>query len=410
MLWWSPVPRRSSLALLLVLTLGTALAAPAATAAGRRLASNDLLEINAMVQDTARAGKAVPRIRDFLANQPDSTYAVFMRQMLLTALVVSHAPGKAVAGLADTVLRDPQRDPLQPILINGEVAQYLVNRGELPAKALAMARTAYRDLPLDPRFDPVRGFALATLGEALSANNRPDTAVTVLQRALEFTADSQRVLSRLGAAYEKLKQDDRAINAYTRALGVFLGRDTSAATPLRALWMRKRGSLTGLEPSVSAARAASRKAVALDSRRAEGTAPDWTLPDLDGKTAKLADFKGKVLVIDFWGTWCGPCRQELPLVQKIYERYRERVAFVGINWERDTGPDMNNRVRSYMTSTGLTFPCVLDADRAAQIAYEVEGFPSLFVIDRSGKIRYKNVGVSDGVEQILSAQIDSLLE
>ncbi len=407
--WSSPVPRRSPLALLLALAFLAAAVAPAAPA--RRLAANDLLEINAMVQDTARAAKAVPRIRDFLANQPDSTYAVYMRQMLLTALVVSHAPGRQVAGLADTVLRDPQRDPLQGILINGEVAQYLVNRGELPARALAMARAAYSDLPADPRFDPVRGFALATLGEALTANNRPDTAVIVLRRSLEFTPDSQRVLSRLGTAYEKLKQDDRAIDAYVRSLGVFLGPDTSAARPLRALWIRKRGSLASLEPQLAQARAASRKAVALDSHRADAVAPAWSLPDLDGKTASLGDYKGKVLVIDFWGTWCGPCRQELPLVQKIYERYRERqVAFVGINWERDTGPDMNNRVRSYMTSTGLTFPCVLDSDRTAQIAYDVEGFPSLFVIDRTGKIRYKNVGVAPGVEQILSAQIDSLLE
>ena len=126
----------------------------------------------------------------------------------------------------------------------------------------------------------------------------------------------------------------------------------------------------------------------------------------------MADFKGKVVVLDFWGTWCGPCREELPIFQRVYEQYRSRdVVFYGVNWER-TGPgqDPKKLVRDYMAKFNYSFPVVLDHDRNAQVAYNIEAFPTVFLIDKTGQVRYRNVGLAPGIEQILTDQIESLLK
>jgi len=409
--------RRATLApalTLLALLLGFATFATAPAAAGNRMAANDLINLNNALQDPARAPEAVKTVRSFLANHPDSLYAVYMRRMLLAGLIVSKAPGAEVAGAADTALRTftGPENRQQRAILSGEVAQYLVNRKELPQKALAMARSSYREVPPDPDSDALRGYALATLGEALLFNNRPDTAVVVLKRALEFSPDSARVLSKLGGAYEHQGKNDLAIDMYVRSLGVYLNSDTTSMTPLRALWIKKNGSIAGLDAAVDSARAASRKVVALDSRRYERAAPDWTLPDLQGKNFRLADYKGKVVVLDFWGSWCGPCRQELPVFQQMYERYREKdVVFFGVNWEKGgNGQDLKQLVRDFMATNKYSFPVVLDHERNAQMAYDIQGFPTVYLIDRTGKIRYQNVGVAEGIEHILADQIDSLLE
>jgi thiol-disulfide isomerase/thioredoxin/Flp pilus assembly protein TadD len=409
--------RRATLApalTLLALLIGFAAFRAAPAAAGNRMAANDLINLNNALQDPARAADAVKTVRSFLASNPDSVYALYMRRMLLAGLITSKAPGLEVAGAADTAIKTftGEENRQQRAILSGEVAQYLVNRKELPDRALKLARASYREVPPDPNSDALRGYALATLGEAFLFNNRADTAVVVLKRALEFSPDSARVLSKLGGAYEKGGKTDLAINSYVRSLGVYLNTDTTSMAPLRALWIKKNGSVAGLDAAVNSARASSRKNVALDSRRYERPAPAWTLPDLQGKDFRLADYKGKVVVLDFWGSWCGPCRQELPVFQQMYERYRQKdVVFFGVNWEKGgNGQDLKQLVRDFMGKNNYNFPVVLDHERSAQMAYDIQGFPTVYLIDRTGMIRYQNVGVADGIEHILADQIESLLE
>ncbi len=337
---------------------------------------------------------------------------VFLHRGIVSGMIVGRAPGHMVVAAADSALETFRKEPLQQVVIRGQVAQYLVNHRDLPKRALLFARTAVMGIPGDERYNPFRGFALGTLGEAYLQNDRPDSAVMVLQTALAMAPDTQRVLRQLGDAYRTLKKNDLAINAYSRSLAVFLADDTSAAAPLRELWLAKHGSLKGYDENIARYAEASRRRVALDSRSYERAAPGWSLPDLDGKSLRLTDHKGKVVVLDFWGTWCGPCREELPIFQKVYERYRNKdVVFYGINWERSgPGTDVKKLVRDYMAKYGYSFPVVLDHDRVAQTAYDIEAFPTVFLIDKTGKIRYRNVGLSPGIEDILVAQIESLLK
>ena len=418
----TPTPVRSVAALALLVVLATCVALNERPAhatdpdGGPGLGSGaptarEIMQLNSEVQDSAKAYQAVQKARRWLAGTSDSSLRVFLHRAIVTGLIVGNAPGKMVVAAADSALRTFKSQPLQQVVINGEVAQYLVNHGDMPPRALAMARAAALGVPADPQYDPFRGFALGTLGEAYLLNDRPDSALIALKRALPISPDSQRVLRSLGAAYEKSKQEDLAIDSYVRSLGVYQAPDTTAMTAARALWLKRGRPLAKLEERVAAARAAGRNSV-LDSHRYEKPAPGWTLPDLDGKNHQLADFAGKVVVLDFWGTWCGPCRQELPIYQQMYERYKDKgVVFYGVNWERTMpGQDPKPAVRDYLLKNGLTFPVVLDHERVAQTAYDIEAFPTLFLIDKTGKIRFRNVGVEPNIEHVLADQIESLLD
>jgi thiol-disulfide isomerase/thioredoxin len=153
--------------------------------------------------------------------------------------------------------------------------------------------------------------------------------------------------------------------------------------------------------------------VIFESRKWDKPAPAWELKDLSGRPVKLADFKGKLVVMDFWGSWCPPCRMELPKFQALYEKYKDNknVVFLGMNWERPgEAPARMKAVTDFMAQNNYTFPVVIDHDKVAATAYEIEGFPTVYLIDPQGMIRYRNLGYDEGVEQIIEAQLESLLK
>ena len=245
------------------------------------------------------------------------------------------------------------------------------------------------------------------------ARGQVEQAVESLAAATAVIADDQELLYTLGSAYEKAGKVDQAIDAYIRSESIFLGTNTVAVEPLRALWRKKNSSLDGLDARLATAREASRKYVIFESRKYEKPAPGWELKDIEGKPVKLADFKGKVVVMDFWGSWCPPCRAELPKFQALYDKYKAsgKVVFLGMNWERPGEPAARMKlVTDFMANNKYTFPVVIDHDRVAVQSYELEGFPTVYMIDGAGNIRYRNVGYEEGVEQILEAQLESMLK
>jgi thiol-disulfide isomerase/thioredoxin len=135
-------------------------------------------------------------------------------------------------------------------------------------------------------------------------------------------------------------------------------------------------------------------------------APAFALDCIEaGKKVKLDDFKGKVVMLDFWATWCGPCRMELPILQKIHEKYKDKkFAFVAINVREE-----KSKVSDFATKQKFTFPVALDADGATTGNYMVSAFPTLFLIDQKGVVKQVHMGYDPAIEQTLQSEIDALL-
>lgn len=133
-------------------------------------------------------------------------------------------------------------------------------------------------------------------------------------------------------------------------------------------------------------------------------APDFTLPTLDGGRVHLADYQGHVVVMEFWATWCGPCRFSTPSLEVIYRKFRNRgVVVLLIN--AGESPD---RIRAW-AARRFTAPILLDHGGVVQRLYHLEGIPRLFVIDQAGQIVYDKHGYRGGLEHNLNLILNELL-
>ena len=129
------------------------------------------------------------------------------------------------------------------------------------------------------------------------------------------------------------------------------------------------------------------------------------LKNLDGNEMRLADHRSQVVLVDFWATWCGPCKAELPHIQRIYEQHRDKglvVLAISTDQQRDA-------VRLFVDENAYTFP-VLFADGKVQPDYKVREIPAVYLIDREGTIRFHHVGYAPGGEKELEQQVEKLLE
>ena len=117
-------------------------------------------------------------------------------------------------------------------------------------------------------------------------------------------------------------------------------------------------------------------------------APDFTLSDLDGNGLSLSDFQGKVVFINFWATWCPPCRAEMPDIEAVYQDYKDKgVVVIGVDI-RET----EELVREFVQRGGYSWTFVLDRTGAVAANYNIQAIPSSFFIDREGVIRTVSIG------------------
>ena len=163
--------------------------------------------------------------------------------------------------------------------------------------------------------------------------------------------------------------------------------------------MKIRKMLTGLALTVFAA--SSLAASGLTGQ----PAPDFALKSSTGENLRLSEYRGDVVMINFWATWCGPCRQEMPLLDELYTRY-ERVGFnlLGVNIDDDS-----NRAMNMIRELGVNFPVLFDARKEVSKLYDVDAMPVTVLVDREGRVRYVHQGYKPGYEEKYLDQVRSLL-
>jgi thiol-disulfide isomerase/thioredoxin len=136
-----------------------------------------------------------------------------------------------------------------------------------------------------------------------------------------------------------------------------------------------------------------------------GPAPQFTLTARSGRDVSLAQYHGQVVMINFWASWCGPCRQEMPLLEGIYKRYNKMgFTLLGVNVEPDS-----KAADDWLKGTPVSFPILYDKDSKVSKLYEVAGMPSTVIIDRGGKLRVLHQGYKAGDENGYLDSIRSLI-
>lgn len=137
-----------------------------------------------------------------------------------------------------------------------------------------------------------------------------------------------------------------------------------------------------------------------------GLAPDFTLRTIDGQNLRLQEQRGQVVLVNFWATWCGPCRQEMPHLNRLYEKYRASgFQLLGVNVDEDP-----RSAAALATKLGVKFPVLPDGDKKVSKLYDLSAMPQTVLIDRDGRVRYLHRGYKEGYENTYDQQIRELLK
>ncbi|MES9814295.1 MAG: TlpA family protein disulfide reductase [Candidatus Thiodiazotropha sp.] len=134
-------------------------------------------------------------------------------------------------------------------------------------------------------------------------------------------------------------------------------------------------------------------------------APDFTLKSREGVNIKLSELRGQVVMVNFWASWCGPCRQEMPLLQQLFDRYQSLgFSLLGVNVDEDRAA-----ADKMLRDVPVSFPILYDDRSKVSKQYQVKAMPSTFMVDRDGRIRYLHKGYKPGYEEEYQQQIRQLL-
>lgn len=138
----------------------------------------------------------------------------------------------------------------------------------------------------------------------------------------------------------------------------------------------------------------------------QAAAPDFTLKSAEGKNLRLKEQRGQVVLVNFWASWCGPCRQEMPHLNRLYDKYRASgFTLLAVNIDDDPRTGSGTAAK-----WGLKFPVLLDADKQVSKLYDLGSMPATVLIDRDGKVRFLHRGYREGVEEAYEKQIRELVK
>jgi len=147
-------------------------------------------------------------------------------------------------------------------------------------------------------------------------------------------------------------------------------------------------------------------AVSMATAAPPATAPDFTLERLDGPNLRLGEQRGQVVMLNFWASWCAPCKQEMPHLNRLHDKYRDTgFVLLGINVDDDPAKAAADAAR-----LGIRFPVLLDQAKVVSKLYRLGAMPTTVVIDRDGRVRHVHEGYRNGLEQLYDAQVRALVK
>jgi thiol-disulfide isomerase/thioredoxin len=305
----------------------------------------------------------------------------------------------------------------------------LIERGEELERAVAWAKTGVELLRNpDPSTKPPYlskarwiksneaqlGMVLDTYAYGLDKMGKLDEAEKAYQEAYALTKGRQAEINqRFVECYVKNGKYDKAMAVALECVEKGQSNDQLIEQYKKA-YIKTKGSEAGFDELLAGVRD---RVIAdlreeLKKKLVNKPAIDFSLKGLDGNVVKLSELKGKVVVVDFWATWCGPCVASFPFLQKVYEKYKSNpdVVILALNtWENEEGAEREAKVRKFMEEKKFTFPVLFDDNFVYK--YGVDGIPTKFVIDKKGMIQFMSVGFA-GAKMLdeMAVQIDMLLD